>query len=466
VIAESTRTDPPRTRSATAARIVASVPWLLAIILIAVSVVRGIRLQDQSPEVFLGAAPLVGRNPTDGWDWRFSWALVAATGVGLGVVVATARGWWWRWRTRTIVLVVAVGAAAFAVLLALTDGSDGLLRGAVHPTEYLANLPEIGPIGSFVRGFVDDIDRYSVHVRGHPPGFMVLLAAMDAIGLGGQWPVVALSVIGTALAPAGVLVAVWAVGGVDWVRRAAPLLVVAPYALWMMTSADALYAAVGAWAVAACVLGLRSSGVRSAAWGSLCGLLLGCLLFFTYGGAMFVIVPIVPTLIALRRRRPGVWPMIGGAVVAAGLVTAAWAAAGFWWFAGAAETRLQYWAGTAQFRPLGYFLLANLAATLIAIGPASFGGLLRLWGQRRTPPPITPLILGGLIALLAAHASQYSRAEVERIWMIFFPWLVLAGSLLVDRPDAARPGRAAPAMVVGVQVVLAVLLQASLVSKW
>ncbi len=441
-------------------------PWVWAIVLIAVSVSWGIRLQRETPHIFLGAAPLVGEDPKHGWEWRFSWALVAAGAVGAMVVVATASGWWWRLRTRTIVPLVAFSAAVFAVLLALTDGRDGLLRGAVHPTEYLANLRIMPSTGEFVRRFVEDIDRYSVHVRGHPPGFVVLLAAMDTIGLDGGWPAVGLSIAGAALAPAGVLVAVWATGGVDWVRRCAPLLVVAPYALWMITSADALYTAVGAWGVAFCVLGLRSHGLRAVAWGGASGLLLGGLLFFTYGGAPFVLVPLTPALVALHRRLPGAIPTVAAAVIAAGAVTAAWAAAGFWWFAGAAETKLQYWAGTAQFRPFAYFALANLAVSLIAVGPATFGGLLRLWRVRRRPPAIAVLVLGGLVALMASHLSQYSRAEVERIWLLFFPWIAVAGGLLIDRPDVGASARRLATAAVSAQVVLAVVLQAALESKW
>ena len=441
-------------------------PWTWAVVLIAISVSWGIRLQRETPEIFLGAAPLVGEDPKHGWVWRFSWALVAAAAVGALVVVATARGWWWRLRTRTIIPLVAVGAAAFAVLLALTDGRDGLFRGAIHPTEYLANLQIMPSAGEFVRRFVEDIDRYSVHVRGHPPGFVVLLAAFDSIGLDGGWPVVGLSIAGTALAPAGVLVAVWATAGVDWVRRCAPLLIVAPSALWMMTSADAVYSAVGAWGVATCVLGLRSHGPRAIAWGGASGLLLGSLLFFTYGGATFVLVPLTPAIVALRRRSPGAVRTVGAAVVVAGTVTAAWAAAGFWWFAGAVETKLQYWAGTAQFRPFAYFALANLAASLIAVGPATFGGLQRLWQQRRRPPAIAVLVLGGLMGLMASHLSQYSRAEVERIWLLFFPWIAIAGALLVERPDAGRSARRLAVAAVSTQVVLAVVLQAALESKW
>lgn len=461
----TTATPEPVRRRRPVRRVIGSA-WLWAVVVVAVSVWWGIRLEREAPEIFLGAAPLVGQDYADGWVWRFSWALVAGAGIGAAVVAATAYGWWWRLRTRSIIPVVALGAAVFAVVLALTDGRHGLLRGAVHPTEYLANLRIMPSTGQFVRHFVEDLDRYSVHLRGHPPGFVVLLAALDSIGVEGGWPVVGLSIAGTALAPAGVLVAVWAVGGVDWVRRCAPVLVVAPYALWMVTSADAFYAAVGAWGVATCVLGVKSRGWRAVAWGTAGGLLLGSLLFFTYGGAMFLFVPLPAVALALRRRQPGAIATVAAAIVAAALVTAAWAAAGFWWFAGAAETRLQYWAGTAQFRPFAYFALANLAVALIAVGPASFGGVQRLWAQRHRPPAIAVLVLGGLAGLLASHLSQYSRGEVERIWLLFFPWIAIAGALLIDRPDAGVAARRLATTAVSVQVVLAVVLQAALESKW
>ncbi|TPW09976.1 MAG: hypothetical protein FD127_3959, partial [Acidimicrobiaceae bacterium] len=175
----------------------------------------------------------------------------------------------------------------------------------------------------------------------------------------------------------------------------------------------------------------------------------------------FVLVPAVPAIVAIRRRRPGAVPTLAGAVLAGAAVTALFAVGGFWWFDGANATRHQYWSGTAQFRPFAYFAVANLAASLIAIGPATFAGLLRMWKQRSAPAPIVTLVAGGALALLAAHASQYSRAEVERIWLLFFPWLVVAGSVLVSRAG----GRLALAAV-GSQAVAAIVLQAALVSKW
>lgn len=148
---------------------------------------------------------------------------------------------------RSVAAVSSLGSGAFALLLALTDGADGVLHGAVHPSEYLANLTTAPPAGEFVRTFVERIDEYSVHVRGHPPGFVLVLKALDSGGLGDGWPTALLSVAATMALTAGVLVTVWVTVDADWMRRVAPLLVVPPYVLWAVTSGDAVFAAVGAW---------------------------------------------------------------------------------------------------------------------------------------------------------------------------------------------------------------------------
>jgi len=439
----------PQARAAVAAA------WCGGLALIAVSVLWGRGYQSDRPQIFLGAAPLVGRDFRDGWDWRFGWGLVGAGLEAVVVVVSVVRGWWWHARLRWIVAASSTGAGAFALLLALTDGADGVLYGAVHRTEYLSNLAIAPPAAEFVRTFVERIDDYSVHVRGHPPGFVLALKAMDDIGLGGEWPTALLSVVATIALPAALLVTLWSVVDADCVRRVAPLLIVAPYLLWMVTSADAVYTAVGAWGVAACAVGLRIRGRRAAVAWLVGGLSLGWLLFLTYSGAVFLLLPIT---IAAAVRRRGATGMggIGATILGAVVVTAAFTAAGFWWFAGAAETRLQYWAGTAQFRTWTYFGLANLAVALIAMGPATFAGLLRLRDRR-----VWVVVAGGLLALLASHLSQYTRAEVERIWLPFYPWIAVAGGALMSASS-----RLAPAAWVGAQAAAAVVLQAALVSKW
>jgi len=428
----------------------------LAAWIIVISVTRGRALQRLHREVMLGAAPFVGRDPIDGWHWRFGLGLV---GAGL-VAVAVAAGVWCDWfdraRVRTIVVACSVAATGFALMLALTDGTDGVLNGARHPTEYLANLPKAPPAGEFVRTFLDTINRYSVHVRGHPPGFILVLKFMARIGLGGPWPAALLSVLCTGVLVAAVLTTVWAVAGTEWLRRCAPFLVLAPYALWQVTSADSFYTAVGAVGVAVVAVGLRRRSWQAASAGLAGGLLLGSLMYLTYLGVVFALVPVPFIVAAAIRRRAGTWPVLAGAVVGASTVVLGFLLAGFWWIDGARQTRTQYWLGTAQFRTWGYFKYANIAVLLVAIGPAAIVGLMRLRDRR-----MWLLTGGGLAAVAASHFSQYTRGEVERIWLLFFPWLLIAAGSL-----AARGSRRSATAWVGLQAACAIGLQAALVSKW
>ena len=429
----------------------------------------GRNLQRTAPEIFLGAAPLVGRNFRDAWDWRFGWGLIGAGLVASGIVVLARRGWFASARLRVVLAATGASAGVFSTLLALTDGRDGLFYGVEDDTEYLANLPLAPPAGDFVRNFVVDINDYSVHVRGHPPGFVVLLKMFDAVGLSGSWPVMLISLVSTMLLPIGVLIAVWAIAGERWVRRSAPFLIVAPYAIWMMTSADAFYSALGAWGVAFVALGVRRDG-RGAVWlGAIGGLLLSTLLFMTYGGAVYLLVPLAIAIAGWRMRRhssfgAGTTSTVVGAVVMALTVTLMWFAAGFWWFDGAEATRDEYWEGTAQFRIWNYFIFANLVAALFAVGPATFVGLTRLRDRR-----LWVLVGGALAGLMIANLSQLSKAETERIWLLFYPWLVIAGAALASRFDSERLKLSANTVFAGwiaLQAVCAILLQASLVSKW
>lgn len=428
----------------------------LAAWIVVISVRRGRTLQRLHREVMLGGAPFVGRDPGDGWDWRFGLGLVGAGLVATVIAAAVWRGWFHRARIAMIVASCSVAATGFALMLALTDRSDGVLNGARHPTEYLANLPKTPPAAQFVGTFLETINRYSVHVRGHPPGFILVLKFMAAIGLDGPWPAALLSVASTGVLVAAVLTTVWIVAGDEWLRRCAPFLVLAPYAVWQVTSADAFYAAVGAVGVAALAVGLSGRRWQAAAAGLAGGLLLGSVLYLTYLGAIFALVPLPFVVAAARCRRPGTWPAIAGAVVGASTVVVGFLVAGFWWIDGARETRTQYWLGTAQFRDWDYFKYANVAVLLVAIGPAAIVGLMRLRDRR-----MWLLVGAGLLAVVASHFSQYTRGEVERIWLLFFPWLVIgAGSL------AARTTRHSATAWVGVQAACAICLQAALVSKW
>jgi hypothetical protein len=65
------------------------------------------------------------------------------------------------------------------------------------------------------------------------------------------------------------------------------------------------------------------------------------------------------------------------------------------------------------------------------------------------------MVGAAMACIVAADVSQYSRGEVERIWLLFFPWLLPATATLEH-----------PRRWLALQGVLAVGLQLTLASKW
>ncbi len=419
------------------------------------SITKG-RAERLNSNVKLGAAPLVGRNDADGWVWRWGWSLLGAALVGIVVAASCWHGWWWRVRQRWAVLAIGIGATLFACLLALSDGLDGLRFGAAHETEYLINLRYTPSTGDLLRTFISRINYYSVHARGHPPGYLLILQIMNDIGFGGVWPVVVMTMLATGISAVAVAIAVRAIAGVEWMRRVGPLLIVAPYAIWMMTSGDAVFTCVAALGVAAVAEGANRDRRQALALGVAAGLLFGFLLFLTYLGVVMLIVPATLMLAAIVQRQRGIWMVLIGGVAAGLAVVGLFWVAGFWWFDGLAATKEQYHAGSAQFREWSYFAIGNFGAALFALGPVTVVGLGTLRNRR-----MWLLVGSASVALAASHLSRYTKGEVERIWLIFYPWLAIAAAGLV-----VRSRRWSGASLVLVQAASAIVLQAALQSKW
>lgn len=408
--------------------------------LVAITAVWGRWLQERGPGIDLHAAPLFGR-----WHVRPT-ALVLVTIVAAILALRHAPRLADRLSWRSLLWASAVGAAGWGVALALNDGLHGLTMGVTDAFEYLADLDRVGAPGPFLQAFTERIGGYVVHVRSHPPGMIVGLWWLDRLGLGGPgWAAAVMIAAGAAAVPAALL-AVRDVAGERPARLAAPFLVLAPAAIWRVTSGDALFAGVAAWGIALLVLatGRRDRIGDLQALGG--GLLLGAGLHLSYG-----LVPIlaIPVAVAVWRRR--LRPLAIGAAGALA-VTALFVANGFWWFEGLRETHREYAEGVAARRPYAYFVFANLAAFGIAVGPGAVAGLPVLRERR-----VWLLVGGGLVAVLLADLSGLSKAEVERIWLPFVPWVGLAAAALPRR--LVGP-------VLGLQVAGAVALQVVLETLW
>lgn len=257
-------------------------------------------------------------------------------------------------------------------------------------------------------------------------------------------------------------------GGEVLARRAAPFLVLAPAAVWVGTSADGYFAAVAAWAVA--FLALAVTGHRPRATGLASGLLLGLTAYLSYGLTLFVVIAGAVLLLGSHRLRPLPYLLAGLAVV-----PVVFTLAGFNWWEAYRLLVTRYYEGIGGTRPYGYWVWANLACTVLIVGPATVAGLRRagtavgtavavaplrkgLRGFSRTAAPETRLallVLAALLALLVADLSGMSKAETERIWLPFAMWLLSACAFL-PRP---RGWLAA-------QATLALLLNHLLLTGW
>lgn len=406
-------------------------------VLIAAAHVWGRQIVADMPATRIFTPPLVARYaPSIGLRVLVPVA-VAAVIVGFAYRLGAAPEW------RTLLLLAFAAAAVWTLSLALTDGLDGVTRPLHFPNDYRHDIDLVGSPGDFLAHFTERIDRYNQHVRAHPPGMVLLLWLMDGLRLGGAGWEAALIIAGGAATVPAAMVALREVAGESPARAATPFLALAPAAIWVASTADALFAGVGAWAVALLVVSTGRAGSTSALLAVLGGLLFGAGLFLSYGLAPLILVPVA---VALVRRRP--WPLLlatAGALLVVGL----FATAGFWWPDGLATTIGEYRESAARLRPHSYFWLGNLAAFALAVGPATAVGLARLRDRRAWL-----LVAGGLVAVALANASGLSKGEVERIWLPYVPWVMVA--------TGALPPRAWLAL----NAAFAILVEAALNTTW
>jgi hypothetical protein len=389
------------------------------VVVVTAGVAATLAVQATGARVSIDAPPLHG---------RIEPMISANTVIPVAVAAVVVAGWHvvltWPWRR--VLVTAAATTATWAIALASLRGTDRVVSPVRGRREYLAAVPQVHGLLDFLAGFVERIRDYPVHVQGHPPGTVLLLGVLRDLGLGGPYWATALFIAGGVAAVPAVLIAVREVAGESTARRAAPFVVLAPAAIWVATSADALYAGIAAWGAALIVLATGSRDRRGDVEAAAGGLLLATAAFGSYG---MVLAAIIPAGIALARRR--VRPLVV-AGVASLVVVAVFAAAGFVWLDGLAATRERYLAGIAASRPYLAFLLIDLAALAIALGPATAVALGRL--RDRT----LGIVVGSALAAVAiADASGMAKGEVERIWLPFMPWLLVAGAVLVPATTAA-----------------------------
>ncbi|WP_250400964.1 hypothetical protein [Streptomyces cellostaticus] len=427
-----------------------------AVLLVTAAVLIGRHIQFTRHTLFVRWPPVLAT-----WDPHLgpgtpAAVLLAAAGVAYGPRLAARLPW------RGLLAAAWAASTAWILSLALVDGwHRGVARRLTTREEYLRVIGRFHDIHATLRDFTHHIvagtpDPWPAHVAGHPPGATLTFVLLDRAGLhGGGWAGLWCVLTG-ATACVAVLVAVRALAGEAFARRAAPFLVLAPAAVWMGTSADGWFTAVAAWALALLALAVTR---RSLAWAAASGLLFGLTCYLSYGLTL-IALPGAAVLWVARdqvRRRPA---LLLACLAGLAVVPLAFTFAGFDWWTAYRLLVTRYHQGVGGTRPYGYWVWANLACTVLITGPATAAGLRRtataLTG-RASRAAVRPAVLvcAALVALLVADLSGMSKAETERIWLPFAVWLLPACAYL-PRPQAW----------LAAQTALALLLNHLLMTGW
>jgi hypothetical protein len=418
----------------------------LAWVALVVMVVLWGRWLEEDQDIGVGAPPFHG---------TYDWLLKA----GLAVPVAAAIALFFlappifrRMPSRLVAVSAGLVSVGWALTLQRADDKS-LTAPLTTGYDYLAGVSDVTTPGEYLRTFTERLPEYPTHVRGHPPGTVLIAWTLEELGLPGPTPflIVILTVWGLGIA--AVLMALRAVAGEEAARRAALPVALAPVAVWVATSADPLFGGVSAVGVALVVVALtKAPSLRADALALVGGAIFGGAMLLTYGAVLLVFVPLA---VAFHRQRvrPLIAAAVGGAAVLGGV-----AAAGFWWLDGLTAVRVEYDKGLSSDRPYSYFVIANLAVFAVACGPAVSTGLSgvqpRVWQSR-----LWVLALGALVCVLIADLSGLSKAETERIWLPFVPWALTVVATTEERAVHLR-------WLIAGQLVCAIAVQLVLRSAW
>jgi hypothetical protein len=387
--------------------------------------------------------PLIGRMRASPRVWSLGPAAALALCVALSGPALTRR-LSWRW----LLVVAWVSTAAWGVTLAASDGWGRLSEPLTTRYEYLAVLPRIHGLGNYVRDFTDRLPSYPTHIKGHGPLAVVPFWALDRLGLPMPAAAAALVIAAGAAGTVAVAVTVRVTLGEEAARRLLPFLVLLPAALWIATSADAMFYGVSAGGIALLAVAGHGRGRRADASAAVAGVLIAGGLLMSYG--LLVLLSLPPAVAVVQRRlRPLAIAAVTGAAVIVGFL-----GLGFWYLDGYRATRDAWAAGWGPQRSRSYFLVGDLGSLAVLIGPAVAAALAAVRRQA-----VAVLVVAAALAVLASDASGYVRGEAERIWLPLAPWLTVAACDI-------RWTRRATALMLLVQAGVALVVQATVRSPW
>lgn len=332
-----------------------------------------------------------------GADWRpaafglWVFALALALGLGLSLARNGSRGWY--------------------------EIFDLSPRGSFEAAnEYLPALPALshGP-RFFLDRFSELIRALPVNGAGHPPGMLLLL---DALGFRTAQGMAALCIGVGALGAPGTYVLTRALHGEGRARLAGTLFAFSPAVLLDgVTSADYLYAALGVGA--ACLLVRRGTAGRAVG-----AVVLAVGSFFSWA---LLALGLWVVLVAWRREgvRPALLLGLGCAVAVIALNAALAVVTGYDPAGALAATNDVYRHSMATMRPYAFWVFGSPVAWGVTLGvPLSLYAL-------RALVKLDPAALALAVTILAAAVLGFTKAETERIWLMFVPLACVAAAAVL-----------------------------------
>jgi hypothetical protein len=332
------------------------------------------------------------------------------------------------WPRRPVGFAAAAGGLGLAVTLSIAAARSGTAgwyevfdygRSFEAKNEYLPALPAFG-YGTrfFLDHFAELVPSLPVHAAGHPPG---LLLVMHALGITTARQLAALCILATgALTPLTYAAARLRLPE-GRARIAALLTAFSPAAaLFGISSADALYAALGLAAAA----GLLARGALARLAGAVA---LALASFFSWA---LVAVGAYAALITVRTRGARAALALGAAcaLALAAFYAALYAFAGFDPLGAIRATHDVYQAGIASTRPYGFWLFGSPVAFGVVIGlPIAYYALRALAAAEAGAVALTAIIAISAVAGL-------TKAETERIWLFLMPLACLAAATTLPIP--------------------------------
>jgi hypothetical protein len=346
------------------------------------------------------------------------WALLAAALLAAGVAAAPRLRTLpsWAFGLALLGLALATRLAVGAARLGPEGWDEPFHESFEAKNEYLPALRALEHgAGWFLDRFAELVPALPIHAAGHPPGLVLALhwLGIDSPG-GASALVIAVAAIGVPLT--------WLLArrllDEDRARTAGVLAAFASATtLYGVTSADAAFAALGTGTAVLLLSAPRVAALAGAA-------ALAVASFFSYA-----LLAIGAWAALVRLGRDG-WRTALAIATACGVAlvvfyAALWALTGFELPDVLAATEETYRASVARLRPYWFWVLGSPAAFLAFLGVPVVWYAARAVGERR------PEALALAAVLVVSAAGGFTKAETERIWLMYVPLACVAAAAVL-----------------------------------